>query len=455
MKPEADLAAPFLAPDQTYASLSRELGGLVDRPVTPAWWWGFGLSSLGALLFFGTALALFIAGVGLWGINTSVVWGFDITNYVWWIGIGNAGTLISAMLFLARQPWRASINRFAEAMTLFAAAIAGLFPIMHMGRPYLFYWLAPYPSIMGVWPQFRSPLVWDMFAILIYILVSALFWYLGLVPDFATLRDRAQSPWRRRVYACLALGWRGSARHWQRYEQAYTIMAALAVPLVVSVHSVVGYDFSTSVMPGWRSTLFAPFFVVGAMFSGFAMVILITLILRAAFGLYAFITPRHLDAMAKILLAASLLMGYAYAMEVFMAWYGGNPDDWRAVLHNAFGPYAPVYWGMWFGNVLAPQLLWWPQLRRKLPVLALVAVLVCVGMWFERYVIVVGGLSQGFLPSQFRLYFPTFWDWTALIGSLGLFLWLFFLFARFVPIVPIHEARGLVHERAGEDERCG
>ncbi|BBL75807.1 NrfD/PsrC family molybdoenzyme membrane anchor subunit [Methylomagnum ishizawai] len=448
--PSLDRGEPWLAPDQTDTRLSQELGDLATRPTPRGWWWGFGGSSLGALLLFGTALALFVAGVGLWGINTSVVWGFDITNYVWWIGIGNAGTLISAMLYLARQPWRASINRFAEAMTLFAALIAGLFPIMHMGRPYLFYWLAPYPSVMGVWPQFRSPLVWDMFAILIYILVSSLFWYTGLIPDFATLRDRAQGRWQAWVYGVLALGWRGSARHWQRYEQAYTVMAALAVPLVVSVHSVVGYDFSTSVMPGWRSTLFAPFFVVGAMFSGFAMVILITLILRAAFGLYAFITARHLEAMAKIVLAASLLMGYAYAMEVFIPWYTGNPDDGRAVAHNATGPYAPAYWGMWLCNVGVPQVLWWREARRNIAVLAWVAVLVCVGMWLERYVIVVSGLSQGFLPSQFRLYFPTFWDWSAWLGSLGFFLWLFFLFARFVPMVPIHELRRLAHEQKSE-----
>jgi Ni/Fe-hydrogenase subunit HybB-like protein len=438
--------APILRPDQTYDSIGRHIGDIVLRPATGAWWVGFGLSSLGVLLFVGAVVYLFSAGVGIWGINTSVVWGFDIINYVWWIGIGNAGTLISAMLYLTRQPWRTSINRFAEAMTLFAASIAGLFPLLHLGRPYLFYWLAPYPNVMGVWPQFRSPLVWDMFAILTYIFVSLLFWYTGLIPDFATLRDRAQSRPAQLIYGVLALGWRGSAKHWQRYEKAYVIMAALAVPLVVSVHSVVGYDFSTAVMPGWRSTLFAPYFVVGAMFSGFAMVILITVVLRSAFRLHAFVTPRHLDAMAKILLAASLLMGYSYGMEVFMPWYEGNPDEWREVLARLSGPYAAAYWGMVFCNVAAPQSCWSKRVRHSIPALVLVALLVNVGMWLERYVIVAHVLSHGFIPSQFRLYFPTRWDWAVMVGSVGLFLWLFFLFARFVPMVPMHEVKKLAHE---------
>lgn len=441
---------PVLWPDQSYGSISAHVSGIVLRPATPAWWWGFGLASLGVLLLAVTAACLFILGVGIWGINTQVVWGFDITNYVWWIGIGNAGTLISAMLYLTRQRWRTSINRFAEAMTIFAAAIAGLYPIMHMGRPYLFYWLAPYPSTMGVWPQFRSPLVWDMFAILTYIAVSILFWYTGLIPDFATLRDRARSRPRQLVYGILALGWRGSARHWQRYETAYVILAALAVPLVFSVHSVVGYDFSTSVMPGWSSTIYAPYFVVGAMFSGFAMVILITIALRAAFGLHAFVTASHLDAMAKILLAASLIMGYSYGMEAFMAWYGDGPEEWRAILQTWSGPYAAAYWAMLFGNVAVPQLCWSQRVRHSVPALLCIAGLVSIGMWLERYVIIVGTLSHGYVPSQYRLYFPTFWDWSALIGSVSLFVWLFFLFARFLPVVPMHELRKLAQAEGNE-----
>ena len=447
---EEDDRGPVLRPDQTYASISHHVSDIVLRPAGAGWWWGFALSSLGVLLFIVAVVYLLDRGVGIWGLNTTVVWGFDIINYVWWIGIGNAGTLISAMLYLARQSWRTSINRFAEAMTIFAASIAGLFPLLHLGRPYVFYWLAPYPSTLGVWPQFRSPLVWDMFAILTYIFVSILFWYTGMIPDFATLRDRAKTRGARVAYGILALGWRGSAKHWQRYETAYVIMAALAVPLVVSVHSVVGYDFSTAVMPGWRSTIFAPFFVVGAMFSGFAMVILITVALRSAFRLHAFVTERHLDAMAKILLAASLLMGYSYGMEVFMPWYEGDPDDWRDVLARMSGPYAPAYWGMIFCNVLAPQLCWSRWVRHNAPMLVLVAVLVSVGMWLERYVIVVHGLSHGFLPAQYRLFFPTRWDWAMLLGSVGLFLWFFFLFVRFAPMVPMHELRRLAHELGRE-----
>jgi molybdopterin-containing oxidoreductase family membrane subunit len=439
-------APPILSPQENYASIGRQIGGIVLRATTPAWWLVFGLSVLGVLLFMGATAYLFVAGVGIWGINTQVVWGFAIVNYVWWIGIGNAGTLISAMLYLTRQPWRTSINRFAEAMTLFAASIAGLFPILHLGRPYLFYWLAPYPNVMAVWPQFRSPLVWDMFAILTYILVSFLFWYTGLIPDFATLRDRAKSRGAQVAYGILALGWRGSAKHWQRYETAYAILAALAVPLVVSVHSVVGYDFSTAVMPGWRSTIFAPYFVVGAMFSGFAMVILITVILRSVFRLHAFVTLRHFDAMAKILLAASLIMGYSYGMDIFMAWYGGNPDDWRDIVAMLTGSYAPAYWGMIFGNVIAPQVCWSRRARHRIPALVAVAIAISVGMWLERYVIVEHVLSQGFIPAQYRLYFPTRWDWATLIGSMGLFLCLFLLFARFVPMVPMHEVRKLVHD---------
>jgi Ni/Fe-hydrogenase subunit HybB-like protein len=432
--------------DQDYAAISRAISDIVLRPTSRGWWLGFCLSGLGVLIFIAAAVYLFYAGVGIWGVNTSVVWGFAIINYVWWIGIGNAGTLISAMLYLTRQPWRTSINRFAEAMTIFAASIAGLFPILHLGRPYLFYWLAPYPSTMGVWPQFRSPLVWDMFAIGTYIIVSVLFWYTGLIPDLATLRDRARSRAAQLVYGALALGWRGSAAHWRHYERAYLILAALAVPLVVSVHSVVGYDFATALMPGWRSTLFAPYFVVGAMFSGFAMVIVITIALRAAFKLHAFVTPRHLDAMAKILLAASLIMGYAYGMEAFMAWYGTDADEWRQTVTTATGPYAPAYWSMLFCNIVVPQLCWSARIRRSVPALLVIAVLVNVGMWLERYVIVVNILSQGFMPSQFRLYFPTVWDWATMLGSFALFLWFFFLFVRFVPMVPMHEVRKLAHD---------
>ena len=441
--PEQSL--PVLLPGQTYASVSREISSLVLTPPGPRWWIGFVAASLFVLVLLGAVSYLFIGGVGIWGINTSVVWGFAIINYVWWIGIGNAGTLISAMLYLTRQPWRTSINRFAEAMTIIAASIAGLFPILHLGRPYLFYWLIPYPNVMGVWPQFRSPLMWDMFAILTYILVSILFWYTGMIPDFATLRDRAQSRRAQRAYGILALGWRGSARHWARYETAYLILAALAVPLVVSVHSVVGYDFSVSVMPGWRSTIFAPYFVVGAMFSGFAMVITITALLRSAFKLHAYVTSRHFDVMAKILLTGSLIMGYSYGIESFMAWYSGDRDDLEAVRTLLSGPYAPAYWVMLFCNVAVPQLCWSARVRRNVAVLVVIAILINVGMWLERYVIVVKTLGEGFVPSQSRLYFPTFWDWAVLVGMFGVFVAAFHLFVRFLPMIPMHEERKLLH----------
>ncbi|HYQ90988.1 MAG TPA: NrfD/PsrC family molybdoenzyme membrane anchor subunit, partial [Candidatus Competibacteraceae bacterium] len=375
---------------------------------------------------------------------------YAIASYVWWIGIGNAGTLISAMLYLTRQDWRTSINRFAEAMTLFAAAIAGLYPILHLGRPYLFYWLVPYPDIMHVWPQPRSPLVWDFFAIASYLIVSLLFWYTGLIPDLATIRDRAQSRGKQLLYGTLALGWRGSARHWARHERAYLLLAAMAVPLVVSVHSVVGYDFSVGIAPGWRETIFSPYFVVGAMFSGFAMVVTLTIILRAAFKLHPFVTLRHLDNMAKILVAGSLLMGYAYGMEIFTAWYSGDRYEWSTVMNQFVGPYAPLYWIMLFCNVLASQIFWFTFARRNLLILFLVSIIVNIGMWLERFLIVVNTLSHDFLPSSWRLFYPTFWDWATLAGTFGLFAALFFLFARFIPLVPMHEMRRLIKEKEGE-----
>lgn len=441
----ASALVPVLLPGQTDDTISRDISDIVFAPTTRAWWIGFLLSASVVAMLLGAVGYLFIGGVGIWGINTTVVWGFAIINYVWWIGIGNAGTLISAMLYLTRQQWRTSINRFAEAMTIFAASIAGLFPILHLGRPYVFYWLIPYPTVMGVWPQFRSPLMWDMFAILTYIFVSILFWYTGMIPDFATLRDRARSRAAQITYGVLALGWRGSGAHWARYEQAYLIMAALAVPLVVSVHSVVGYDFATSVMPGWHSTIFAPYFVVGAMFSGFAMVITITAILRAAFGLHAFVTLRHFDAMAKILLTGSLIMGYSYGMEIFMAWYGGDAYDWDAIVQLMTGAYAPAYWIMLACNVAVPQFCWFRQVRHSVATLLAISILVNIGMWLERYIIVINTLSWGYVPSQWRLFFPTIWDWAVLIGMLGFFIALFFLFARFVPMIPMHEVRKLAH----------
>ena len=388
-------------------------------------------------------------GIGVWGNNSTIVWGFDIANYVWWIGIGNAGTLISALLLLTRQEWRSSINRFAEAMTLFAASIAGLFPIFHLGRPMFFYWLAPYPNPMALWPQWRSALTWDFWAISSYLLFSLIFWFTGLIPDLATLRDRAQRPLTRRFYGALALGWRGSARHWKLHQTLVKVMAGLAVPLVCSVHSIVGLDFAASLEPGWSESLFPPYFVVGAMFSGFAMVVLLATFIRHGLGFKAVITTAHFDAMAKIILAGSLIMGLSYATEWFLAWYGAERAE-RSYLAWAFtGTYAPVYALMILFNVLAPQVLWLQRARRSIPTLCVVSVGVLIGMWFERILIIWNTLGHDHLPTLWRTFTPTVWDWTVLAGSIGAFVVMFLLFVRIIPAVSIFEVRELaIEERA-------
>jgi molybdopterin-containing oxidoreductase family membrane subunit len=392
-------------------------------------------------IFLVSAGWLFATGVGIWGVNTTIVWGFAIANYVWWIGIGNAGTLISAMLLLMRQPWRAAINRFAEAMTIFSASIAGLFPIMHLGRPLYFYWLIPYPNTMTLWPQWRSALIWDFWAILSYLLFSIIFWYFGLIPDFATMRDRARSTVARRFYGALAFGWRGSARDWHVYHVYQLTMAALAVPLVVSLHSVVGLDFAASLMPGWAETIFPPYFVVGAMYSGFAMVATLTALVRWGFRLQAVITPEHFDAMAKILLAASIVMGLSYATEWFTGWYGGDRTDRNLVAYMFTGAYAPLFYAQLFCNVVAPQVFWFPAARRSVTLVFVIAIIINIGMWLERILIIWMTLSHDYLPSMWRLFLPTLWDWLTLFGSLGLFATMYLAFARLVPTVSMHEVK--------------
>jgi molybdopterin-containing oxidoreductase family membrane subunit len=439
-------SARLLPADATFAGVTREVANAVIAPPGAYWWLGFVGSFALVVVMIASIAWLFIEGVGIWGINSSSVWGFAIAAYVWWIGIGNAGTLISCMLLLTRQRWRASINRFAEAMTLFAAAIAGLFPILHLGRPYLFYWLVPYPNVMGVWPQWRSPLVWDFFAIASYLIFSLVFWYTGLIPDFATMRDRSRSRAGHCIYGVLALGWAGSAGQWQRFESFYWAMAALGVPIVCSVHSVVGLDFAAGLMPGWAETVFPPYFVVGAMFSGFAMVVTLAVPIRWGLGLQRLITREHFDAMGKILLMGSIIMGFSYATEWFLAWYGGNRAERFLTMFEFSGTYALFYWLLLLCNVVAPQLLWWRRMRRSIPLLFSVALLINVGMWLERILIIVNTLSVGFLPSQWTTYAPTFWDWALLAGTLGLFSWLFFCFVRLVPAVSMHEVRQLVHE---------
>jgi molybdopterin-containing oxidoreductase family membrane subunit len=438
---------PVIGPGHTFASVTDKISSIVlTKRAGRGWYVGLGLSFLLLMMLLYSIGYLLIIGVGIWGINVPVAWGFAIVNFVWWIGIGHAGTLISAILLLLHQSWRTSINRFAEAMTLFAVACAGLFPLLHMGRPWFFYWLLPYPNTMDLWPQFRSPLVWDVFAVGTYFTVSLLFWFVGLIPDLATLRDRSQSRVGRVLYGILAMGWRGSAYHWHRYETAYLILAGLATPLVVSVHTVVSFDFAVAQLPGWHSTIFPPYFVAGAIYSGFAMVLVLAIPLRSVYGLKDFITARHLDNMAKILLATGLMVGYGYGIEAFMAWYSGNRFEQYVQLNRMLGPYAAYYWTLIACNVAIPQLLWFKSVRSSSVALFLLGMVVLVGMWLERFVIVVTSLHRDFLPSSWGKYSPTVFDWTTFIGTIGLFLSLLFVFIRFLPMISISEMRLLLPE---------
>jgi len=448
---EPDASPPVLEPGHTYATVTDQIAAIALSGKTPlSWLVGFAISFALLMLFLYAVAYLLATGIGIWGNNVPVAWAFAIVNFVWWIGIGHAGTLISAVLLLFRQAWRTSINRFAEAMTLFAVACAGLFPIIHLGRPWVFYWLIPYPNIMGLWPQFRSPLMWDVFAVSTYATVSVIFWYVGLIPDLATLRDRARHPVAQTIYGMLALGWRGSAVHWHRYETAYLLLAGLATPLVVSVHSIVGLDFAVSIVPGWHVTLFPPYFVAGAIFSGFAMVITLAIPLRAVYRLHDFITERHLDNMAKVMLVTGLIVAYGYFMEVFSAFYTGNLYERSLVAERALGPYAVVYWSLIACNIAVPQLLWLGGARRNVPLLFVISLIINVGMWLERFVIIVISLHHDYLPSAWRMYVPTFWDFATLFGSMGLFLTLLFLFIRVLPVISIFELRELVHQTAEE-----
>jgi Ni/Fe-hydrogenase subunit HybB-like protein len=444
--------APVLEPGHTYRSVTEKISAIVLARRTPReWFLGFGISFALLMVLLGALGLLFLKGVGIWGINQPVGWGFAIVNFVWWVGIGHAGTLISAILLLLRQEWRTSINRFAEAMTLFAVSCAGLFPLIHVGRPWLAYWLFPYPDTMGLWPQFRSPLVWDVFAVSTYATVSLLFWFVGLLPDLATLRDRARKRAAKVAYGILAMGWRGSATHWHRYETAYLLLAGLATPLVVSVHTVVSMDFAVGIIPGWHSTIFPPYFVAGAIYSGFAMVLTLSIPLRGFYGLQDFITMRHLENMAKVLLATGLIVAYGYAAETFMAWYGGNPFEKFLTANRTFGPYWPAYWALILCNILTPQLLWIRKVRTNVLFLWLISIVINIGMWLERYVIVVVSLTRDFLPSSWGTYHGTRWDFATYLGSIGLFLSLLFLFIRFLPMISIAEMRQLVSEKEGRE----
>ncbi|HMD32381.1 MAG TPA: NrfD/PsrC family molybdoenzyme membrane anchor subunit [Candidatus Acidoferrales bacterium] len=446
--------APIIEPGHSYATVTDRISSIVLGKRTPRGWWvGLGVAICLFLLLQLAVTVLLVKGVGIWGINIPVGWGFAIVNFVWWIGIGHAGTLISAILLLLRQKWRTSINRFAEAMTLFAVSCAGMFPLLHMGRPWLFYWLTPYPNTMGTWPQFRSPLVWDVFAVSTYATVSLLFWYVGLLPDLATLRDRAKARAAQVVYGAMAMGWRGSAVHWHRYETASLLLAGLATPLVVSVHTVVSFDFAVGIIPGWHTTIFPPYFVAGAIYSGFAMVMTLAIPLRKYYKLEDFITMRHLDNMAKVMLATGLIVAYGYMMETFMAFYSGDINE-TYMIHNRWtGPYAVAYWSLIACNIVIPQLMWLRRVRNSVPVLFVISLIVNVGMWLERFVIVVTSLHRDFIPSSWGMYYPTKWDWFTYVGTIGLFLTLFLLFIRFLPVIAIFEMRGLVPE-PGEQKKA-
>ena len=444
---EAQDSLPLIEPGHTFASITDKISAIVLTSRTPRFWYiGFGLSFILVLVLLYCIAALVAVGVGLFGIMIPVAWGFAIVNFVWWIGIGHAGTLISAILLLLRQKWRQSINRFAEAMTLFAVACAGLFPLIHLGRPWFAYWLFPYPSTTGIQPQFRSPLVWDVFAVSTYFTVSLLFWFLGLIPDLATLRDRARGRVPRFIYGMLAMGWRGSAIHWYRYEMAYLLLAGLATPLVVSVHTVVSFDFAVALVPGWHSTIFPPYFVAGAIYSGFAMVLTIAIPLRKLYGLEDFITLRHLRNMGIVMLATGMVVAYGYLMETFFAWYSGDIFEKYMMLNRMFGPYGWMYWLLILFNILIPQTLWIAKVRTHPVVLFLISISVNIGMWLERYVIVVVSLSRDFMPSAWGMYSGTIVDYAVLAGSIGLFVCLLFLFIRVLPMISIFEMRGLVHE---------
>ncbi len=449
--PKGDPRAPIpvITPGHSFTSITDKLSDMVLTYNTPLAWVITTAIGFCLLMLLIVALAyLVFTGIGIWGNNAPVGWAFDIINFVWWIGIGHAGTLISAILLLFKQDWRTSINRFAEAMTLFAVACALIFPLFHTGRPWLaWYWLLPYPNTMALWPNFRSPLLWDVFAVGTYGSVSAIFWFTGLIPDLATFRDRAVHPVAKRIYGVLSLGWRGSARHWWRYETAYLLLAGLSTPLVLSVHTVVSFDFAVSVLPGWHATIFPPYFVAGAIFAGFAMVLTLAIPLRALYRLHDVITLRHIENMAKVTLVTGLIVVYGYACEAFFGWYSGSEYE-RFMLKNRiyYGPYAWSYWALLLCNFVVPQILWIKKFRHNLAIVFTVCMFVNVGMWLERFVIIVTSLHRDFVPSSWDMYYPTFWDFATLAGTIGLFLTLMFVFVRVLPMISIFEVRTLLPE---------
>jgi Ni/Fe-hydrogenase subunit HybB-like protein len=444
---------PVLMPGQTYGGITDQIAGVVLTPkISIGWLLLFGAGGFFLTILLYAIAYLLIRGVGIWGINIPIAWGFAIINFVWWIGIGHAGTLISAILLLLKQTWRNSINRFAEAMTLFAVMCAGMFPLLHLGRPWLFYWLFPYPNTMTAWPNFRSPLVWDVFAVSTYFTISLLFWYQAVVPDLATLRDQAVNSTVRKMYGILALGWRGSARHWERFEMGYLLLAALATPLVLSVHTVVSFDFSVAIMPGWHESIYPPYFVSGAIFSGFAMVLILAIPIRKFYHLENFLTLRHLDNCGKFMIATGLLVTYTYVAETFFSWYGtdiyGTWWNWN----RQHGAYQIVWILDIFMVCVVPIVLWLRKVRRSPTLLFLVSLDILIGMWIERVMIVMITLNSTHLPSSWGLFIPTRWDWAVLLGSMGFFTVCFLLFLRLIPMMPIFEMRKLAYEIENPEE---
>ena len=442
----------------TYKSIDDDVAGVaegfLEKP-SLVWYAMFGVS-VSVLGMLGAVVAyLLYTGVGIWGNQSPVFWGWPIVNFVFWVGIAHAGTLISAILFLLKQDWRTGINRFAEAMTIFAVCCAGLFPAIHVGRVWFVYFLFPIPNQMELWPQFRSPLLWDVFAVSTYATVSLLFWYMGLIPDLATFRDRSRTKLRKFLYGAFSMGWTGSSRHWHRYEKAYLILAGLATPLVLSVHTVVSFDFAVSQLPGWHTTIFPPYFVAGAIFSGFAMVLTLIIPVRSIFKLEHIVTLRHIDVMTKIILATGSMVGYAYALEFFIAWYSGNPYEQFAFTNRAFGPYAWAYWIMVSCNVISPQLFWFKKIRHNIAAIWVITIFVNIGMWFERFVITITSLSRDFLPGSWGYFSPTLFDALTLLGSFGLFFTLFLLFIRFLPIIAMAEVKMILHKQNTTKEHQG
>jgi molybdopterin-containing oxidoreductase family membrane subunit len=439
----SSLRKPLITLDRTYGEITNDVLNSIETGPTSTWYILFSIAVLTLLVGVVVVIYQLRTGIGVWGLNKTVGWSWDITNFVFWVGIGHAGTFISAILLLFRQKWRTSINRAAEAMTIIAVCCAGIYPVIHMGRPWLAHWVFPYPNTREIWLNFRSPLLWDVFAISTYLTVSAVFWYVGLIPDFGTMRDRATNPTKKRIYEILSFGWDGSNRTWHRYEVLCLILAGLAAPLVVSVHTIVSMDFATSVIPGWHTTIFPPYFVIGAVFSGFAMVSTLLIITRKAMKFEHFITVSHIEAMCKVLILTGMLVGFAYATEFFVAWYGGNEYERYTFINRATGPYAWAYWTMVSCNVIWPQLLWIKAIRTNLVLVFIISIIVNIGMWFERFVIITTSLHRDYLPSSWAMYSPTWVEVCTFIGSFGLFFTLFLLFIRFLPAIAVSEVKSV------------